>query len=665
MTINEKSEQPRILIVDDVAMNLDVLSELLQPEYKVMAATSGEKALEIAQAEPHPDLILLDIRMPGIDGYETCERLKANKPTENIPVIFVTAEMNTASEERGLNLGAVDYITKPFNLDLVRARVHNHLELKKHRDNLEVLVKERTAELEKQQAKLEKSEKLYRGLLESSPDTVIMLNNQGVIELTNSAIETTFGYAPEELIGYEIEMLIPARFLGGHKALRDQYLSNPYLRESFKVGDLVGKRKDGTEFPVDISLSHMQTENGIMVIADIRDISEKEQLQTQLQQAQKMEAMGQLTGGIAHDFNNMLSSIIGYTELSMMVMKENVDVSYGEVPEFISHVHSAGQRAKMLIAQMLAFSRTSDGGQATALALDILVKDVVNMLRPVLPSSIELNTQFAADITPITADPVQLHQLVTNLCINARDAMDGKGDLQIALKKVSVNNVCTACHQDISGEFVELSVSDTGTGIEQNVMEKLFDPFFTTKEVGKGTGMGLAMVHGIVHDFDGHIRVDTEIGRGTTFRIYFPPVLEGVTEADEDVSTGNSVSSGQGRHVLVVDDEESITAFLQALLDGTDYEVTVFNDSQKALEYFSTHNDSVDLVITDNTMPNLTGFEMSQAMLGMQPELPVIICTGYSEKLDEEVAESAGITAYLDKPFNISTLLNTIDKVLN
>lgn len=652
-----KAHKERILIVDDTPEYIDVLSNILRADYKVMAATNGEKALEICQNKPLPELILLDIKMHGMEGHEVCQKLKADKLTEGIPIIFITSESSVESEELGLSIGAVDYITKPFTPALVKVRISNHLNIKKIQGNLEKLVRERTTALEYEHKKLIDSEHLYRGLMESSPDAIVLVNSEGVIELANNTIKTILGYEPEELHGLPVETLIPERFINNHKKLLKQYIKQPYVRGGHIVNMLFGRRKDGSEFPADISLSPIETEKGSMVICDIRDISERIILGEQLQQSQKMEAIGQLTGGIAHDFNNILGSILGYTSLALD-LGENPNKE--KLEKYLKTVYSSGERARDLIANMMAFSRRNSGSTNQILNLKQSLDEIITMLRPMLPSSIDLVCNIDSDVPEIMGDPAQIIQVVTNLCVNARDAISEHGCIQLQLHKVALtDHVCNSCHEHIAGDFIEISVTDNGTGIEADILKNIFDPFFTTKEVGKGTGMGLSMVHGIVHNSGGHIFVNSAIGEGTIFRLLFPCLEIQKSESEVTEEKVDVEISGNGQHILVVDDEEIIGHLLEEILLSRGFQVTNFINSESALNYFSEHQDDIDLVITDQTMPKLTGIEMAQAMFEIKKDIPIILCSG---NLGED-KKISGIKKYLSKPVTTHKLLQVINDI--
>ena len=538
-------------------------------------------------------------------------------------------------------------------------------EIKLYHEKLETLVEERTEklnektiELQNEHEKLLINERLYRGLLEAAADSIILVNEQGNIELVNKTVTKMFGFTPEELLGKPVEAMLPEHFKHNHKQLRKNYSKKPYIRESHTVDMLFGKHKNGSEFPVDISLSPIETENGSMIICDIRDISERIKLGEQLQQAQKMESIGHLTGGIAHDFNNILGCILGYTTLAIE-LGENPEKE--KLEEYLKIVHSSGLRASDLISKMMAFSRSNPSNPHQVLNLTELLDEIITMLRPMLPSSIEIICNIESNVSEIVGNPEQIIQVVTNLCLNARDAIQDHGCIQLQLSQVTlIDSICNSCHENIEGDFIEIIVTDNGVGIDDSNQKNIFDPFFTTKEVGKGTGMGLSMVHGIVHDNGGHILVNSTFGEGTTFFLLFPCLEVNKTEnklTEEKVVDVEFISNSQ--HILIVDDEETIVNFLEELLINRGYQVTSFINSQDALDFFVEHKNEIDLVITDQTMPKITGTEMAQTMFEIKKDIPIILCSGNLS----ETKEISEIKKYFLKPVDTQKLLQAINDI--
>jgi PAS domain S-box-containing protein len=389
--------------------------------------------------------------------------------------------------------------------------------------------------------------------------------------------------------------------------------------------------------------------------------AEQERLQRERRQAHKMEALGQLTGGIAHDFNNILGIVLGYTGLTLqrygaLLPDKSID--------YLKEVETAGNRAKDLVAQMLAFSR-GDKAEDAPLLLSPLIKEDIKMLRATLPSSMEIVTEIHPDLPTVLINPVQLNQVLMNLCLNAKDAMEGVGKLGITLSLIEgLDAECSACHRHIQGNWVELAVADDGCGMSPEVLERLFEPFFTTKAVGEGSGMGAAVVHGIVNSHGGHILVETKMGKGTRFRVLFLPMDDVVEIKTANSKTPQIASAPEHHHLLVVDDEPSVADYIHDLLELKGYQVTALTDSRAALRLMQDKPAAIDLVITDQTMPGFTGIELIRRLREIRPRLPVILCTGYSETINADDARDLAI-GFLEKPIDADKLVHTVVEKLN
>jgi len=383
---------------------------------------------------------------------------------------------------------------------------------------------------------------------------------------------------------------------------------------------------------------------------------EKIKLEIQLQQAQKMEAMGTLAGGIAHDFNNILSAIFGFTELAMGQAEK------GSVPEkCLREVLTAGKRAKDLVQQILTFSRQTEK-ELKPVQITLITKEALKLLRASLPTTIEIKQNLQSD-SLVMSDPTQIHQILMNLCTNAGHAMEEKGGvLEVKLEDVELDSAFSAVHPDIeSGPYVQLTVSDTGCGMSQEVMNKIFDPFFTTKEKGVGTGMGLSVVHGIVKSYGGAINVYSEPGKGSTFKVILP-VAEKRMEPEIEIE--KPILGGTER-ILFVDDEQPITNLAKQLLEPFGYKVETRTSSMEAFELFKIKPQAFDVVITDMTMPNMTGEELSKKIMTIRPDIPVILCTGFSQRISEKRAKNSGISAFIMKPFLADEMTRTIRQVVD
>jgi signal transduction histidine kinase len=405
---------------------------------------------------------------------------------------------------------------------------------------------------------------------------------------------------------------------------------------------------------VDDRLVRLQIATDITRIKDLE--KESLRIQAQLQQAQKMEAIGTLAGGIAHDFNNILSAVIGYTEIVL-----------GDIPEG-SHLHKnlqevlkAGNRAKDLVKQILTFSRQSEQ-ELKPVQIKHVAREALRLLRASLPTTIQIEQDLRSK-SAVLADPTQIHQVIMNLCTNAAHAMRNKGGrLKIALLDVNLEGSFAQQHPLLSsGPYIKLTVSDTGHGMEASIISRIFDPFFTTKDRGEGTGMGLAVVLGIVKSHGGAITVDSDVGKGSTFHVFLPVIQE---ELNRKTVPTLSIPTGNER-ILFVDDEKALVDLGKQILERLGYKVTLRTSSVEALELFMEQPDRFDLVITDMTMPNLTGDELAAKLMNIRAEVPVILCTGYSERMSKEKAHEIGIKEFILKPIVMSQLAKTVRKVLD
>lgn len=666
---------PVLLVVDDRPDNLFILEQLVNeyiPSCEVLTANNADIAFEIA-CKQKPDGILSDIQMPGKNGIDLCRQLKENSETSHIPVLLVTSHKSNASlRTKGLEAGADDFIARPIDNIELAARLKVMFRIKSVQAELEHKVAQRTADLTKvnQELKNEIAERKHAekrnarlaSVVEQSNDYIIITDTAGNIEYVNPAFTKVMGYTSAEVIGKNPRLLKS----GEHN--KDFYKSIWDTIKSGRTwfGALTNRTKDGTFimehaaiFPV------FSDQNKIINFAAIkRDITEqkqiekeKETLEVRLQQAQKMEAIGTLAGGIAHDFNNILGVIIGYTEMA----REDSEPE-STVVDDLGMVLDASNRAKDLVQQILAFSRQDDTESKPFRPANI-VKEAIKMLRPTLPTTIEINQDIDTATGLVWADPTKLNQILMNLCTNAFHAMeDTGGKLGILLKETDITSKDLVHEPEAeAGTFIQLSVSDTGVGITPEMIQNIYLPYFTTKETGKGTGMGLSIVHGIVNSYGGFLTVDSELGEGSVFNVFLPVVKEDVItaqKASERCPTGTE-------RILFVDDEEMLTQVGKDMLERLGYNVTVRHSSLEALETFQNHPESFDLIITDQTMPGMTGADIARRMIQIRPEIPIILCTGYSTIISEEKAKSMGIKEFALKPLAKQDIAKLIRKVLD
>ncbi len=656
-----------ILIVDDNSANQGVLIDCLSDVgFQVLVAGNGKTGLELAE-RTIPDLILLDIVLPGMDGFEVCRRLKANERTRKIMVIFMTARSATQEKIHGFSLGAVDYITKPYQQDEVLARVTAHLRLQDITDCLEQSVRQRAEALTTANRKLRKeiterkqieealreSEARYRAAIENSNDGIGILEAGHHVFVNQKLLEILAYDKPEELIGKHVSLIF-------HPDDKERVTRYNRLRENGRPApsryEAKGITRDGRTVYFDISATKITYRDRIAVLAFFNDITQRKQLETHLQQAQKMEAIGTLAGGIAHDFNNILMGIIGHTEVAIL-HKHNPDKAH----DHLNQVLGAGKRAAQLVQQILTFSRQKDL-ERKPLQISPLVTETIKMLRASLPSTIDIQYDIEDQHGMVMADPTQIHQVLMNLCTNAAHAMRGlSGLLRISLDKVAINDKQSTPLKP--GTYLRMSVEDNGHGMDRTTMDRIFDPYFSTKKPDEGTGLGLAVVHGIITSYGGRIEVDSEPDKGTTFHIFLPRI-EQPQKAEELTFSLDKLPAGHER-ILFVDDEKLIVSIYNNLLQDLGYQVVCTTSSAEALTLFEKDVLGFDLVITDLTMPNLTGAELSKLLLNLRPDTPIIMCTGYSNQLSDEEARSLGIRKYLMKPLVIDQLALAVREVLD
>lgn len=490
----------------------------------------------------------------------------------------------------------------------------------------------------------------FRSTLHSIPDGVVVMDGSGLIKQANPALCQMFGYEAEELIGRPPTLL----YQGEGALFRHENFPTVWSRHFV--------RKDGSAFLGETMESNIHDDQGKLIgtlelIRDLGDrltvIRQQRQLEEQLRQSQKMAAIGTLAGGIAHDFNNLLAAILGYAELALLKLPPGIALQ-----REIRQILKAGGKASELVNQILAFSR-KETTKRILLQPGVLLKETIKLLRGTIPTSITIREHIAATDRVILANPTQLHQVVMNLCTNAFHAVeDNSGEITLSMEPVNK----AIPESQAEREWIRISVCDNGCGIDEANLSRIFEPYFTTKPSGKGTGMGLAVVHGIVESHEGRIEVVSTKGQGTSIHIYFP-VVAGMKTPQEHQQAQSLV--GGNESILVVDDEQMVAGYLKGFLEQLGYRITVCNDGNTALMTFEQNPQGFDLVITDQTMPGKTGFEIARTMLALRPELPIILCSGYSSALSPERVTKAGIREFMMKPVSLHDLAPVIRRVLD
>ncbi|MEE9914173.1 MAG: response regulator [Deltaproteobacteria bacterium] len=642
----------RVLIVEDLEDDALLLIRALKKSgYDPLAErVQTAEDMTLALMSWPWDIILCDYHMPGFSGIDAIALLK--KLNLDIPLIVVSGAIGEETALDCIHRGASDYIMKG-NLARLGLAIQQELDRKEMR-----------ARQKKDEEALRESEEKFKTIANYTVDWESWFGPDGTYLWVNPGVERITGYsAPEVLAMRDFISVIIAEedrelFL---KHFRDALTGT--RGENFEIQYL---HKNGAKLWLSVSWQPVFDAAGsfLGIRTSGREISavkqaeeERRNLEKQLFVAQKMEAIGALAGGIAHDFNNILSGIMGYAELALQ--QPDPDARQRSIQQILN----AAERAKNLVQQILAFSRPA-GQDKKPMALQPVIREAMKLLRATIPKTIDMQLHVTAQPVVINADYTQIHQIIMNICTNAAHAMGEKGGvLDVSLAPEDLADERAGEFHLKPGNYVRLSISDTGRGIDPAIIDRIFDPFFTTRESGEGTGLGLSVVYGIVKNHNGLVQVESEQGLGTTFHIYLPALSAPKAAAAESFEA-EPVPRGH-EHILFVDDEEDIADLMQTILTELGYLVTTCTDSREAIRIYQSDPRSFDLVITDMTMPHLSGSDLARQIIRIRPGQPVILCTGYSSYMNAEKAANLGITAFLFKPVPRRELAVAIRKALD
>ncbi len=495
--------------------------------------------------------------------------------------------------------------------------------------------------------KLRESEEKYRSMMESMDDATYICSPDFLIEYMNPAmILRTRGDSSSE----------PC-----HKVIHGLDEKCPWcVHEKVMMGESINAE---VLSPLDDKAYHISnlpifhTDGSVSKLTVFRDLTEIKKLEIRLRQAQKMEAIGTLSGGIAHDFNNILFPIVGHTEMLLEDIQED-----GPIRNSLKEIFTSALRGRDLVQQILTFSR-QEKNELTLIKIQPIIKEVLKLIRATIPTTISINQNLQPNCGAIKADPTRIHQIIMNLTTNAYHAMEANvGELKVSLKEINLNEYDLIEPDLKPGLYACLSVSDTGIGMNKDVLNRIFEPFFTTKEKGKGTGMGLSVVHGIVKSMNGAIQAYSEPGKGTQFHVYLPVI--GIAFENQEPQIKESLIGGS-ENILLVDDEEAVILMEKQILNRLGYQVVSFTNSEEALEVFKSDSDKFDLVITDMAMPKIPGDKLAVELIKIRPDIPILLCTGFSESMTDEKIKSLGIKELLMKPISINDLAQKIRKILD
>lgn len=613
----------RILIVEDeVIIAEDIRKTLTRFNYDVLEiVTFGEIAIQRAE-ELRPDVIMMDIMLEGdMNGIEAARIIRGKL---DIPIIFSTAYADEKTIEAAKYVGPFGYIVKPFEDRELNATV----EMAIYRHRLEMEVKA--------------SESRFRQLISGNVDGMIVTDKRGVVLFVNPAWESFLNKKSDELLNRTLDYpVVPGTISEIVVPFNDDYL----------IGEM--------------QVSEFQWEKKPAYLATVRDVTqrklaeeEKEKINSQLIQSQKMEVVGKIAGSVAHDFNNLLTAINGYAEIALIKIPED-----DPIRDNLEIIKSCGEKATTLTRQLLAFSR-KQSNERQYISLNDVINDMNKIVTRLLGEDVQMDIQTNPTLFNVLADQVQIEQVVMNLVVNARDAMPKGGTITLKTENVFITEEnSTEYNFTKPGNYVQFSVSDTGTGIPEHVAAKIFDPFFTTKEKGKGTGLGLSTVKNILEKNGGLILLDSVIGQGTTFRLLFMAQLEDeVSEFDEII---NEAFDGVGTEtILLVDDEEIVKEFVSEILSENGYKVLDANNGKQALELMEKFDGEINLLLTDLRMPMMGGVELAEKLHEDNPDLKVLFMSGYAKDSDLE-EDGEHIVGYLQKPFSYGALVSKVREILD
>jgi two-component system, cell cycle sensor histidine kinase and response regulator CckA len=642
MTGTDKEEGRKLLIVDDEKDFVLSLADVLESYgYIVEKAHSEKSALEKIK-EFKAEVVLLDVRLGKENGINLIYQLKEQLP-KLLPIVMTAyATADTAIE--ALQEGAYDYLRKPLNpMDLL-AKLDRCFEV---------------LQLEKEK---KTAEEHYRLLIDTMNDGLGIQDLEARFTYVNNKLCEMTGFSRDELIGKPITDLLD-------ETNKKYYYENTGKTKNagFKRHELDLLKKDGSFFPATISPQTLKDTDGRLkgYFAVIVDISKRKQdeearikMESQLQQAQKMESIGTLAGGISHDFNNSLQAILGYTQM-LLIETENM----GSIHSRLLQIEKAAKRAGELTQQLLAFSRKVES-RLRPIDLNQEVKQIGSLLQRTILKMINIELNLGGNLKIINADPSQVEQMLMNLAINARDAMGEEGRITIKTENRTVDKeYCKSQFGLVPGDYVLLTFSDTGHGMGQETLERIFEPFFTTKEPGKGTGLGLPMVYGLVKKHNGHIECNSRPGEGTAFKIFFPAITEAVQEMSEQEE--KKPIPGGKESILIIDDEALVRELAEHMLTNFGYTVLTASGGESGLRIYRDKKDVISLIVLDMIMPGMGGMRCLEELLKIKQDAKIIIASGYSPEGNRKNIMDSGAKGFINKPFNVREMLVAVREALD
>lgn len=645
------SDKGAILIVDDNPANLEMLLEFLADAgFTVLVAEDGESAITAAEYAP-PDMILLDILMPVMDGFETCRRLKANPLTQDIPIIFMTALTETVDKIKGLSIGAVDYIIKPLQHEEVLARIELHLKLR----NLTKTLQEQNQRLEREICERKQAEqKIFEqaALLDITTDAIAVIDFDNQISFWNQGAENLYGWQATEVIGQNVNQLLYRPDV----LPQLQHIQKSLTEHGCWQGELEQVTKQDKKILVASRWTLMRDQHGQLksILTVNTDITEKKQLESQFLRTQRLESLGTLAGGIAHDLNNILTPILSLAQL--LQLKHPKSDEWNQ--QMLRTIENSAKRGSDVVKQVLQFARGVDS-EHTIVLLKNLFLEIQQIVHSTFPKSIEFFLNIQSDLWSIIGDGTHLHQVLMNLIVNALDAMPDGGTLSISAKNLLIDEQYARMNLEASvGPHIVITVADTGIGMPPEILDRIFEPFFTTKEVGKGTGLGLSTVRGIIKSHDGFISVHSEIRKGTEFKLFLPAIKAMATSLTENLD----LPYGNEELILVVDDEAKILETTQILLKSYNYKVVTASDGIEAIALYASNKDKISAVLIDMMMPLMDGAVTIRTLQKINPLVKIVAVSGIVGS--NKISKDATVSKFISKPYTTQELLQTLHQLL-
>jgi len=635
-------EKPRILIVEDeVIIGMEIKDRLLQLGYDIVGLTpSGEEAIRKVERF-HPDLVLMDIMLEGsMDGVKAAEMIRKEF---RIPVVYLSAYSDNETLERAKLTEPFGYILKPFDERELRTTI----EIALYKSKMEKQIQER--------------EHWFATTLKSISDAVITTDIESNVTFMNPMAEMLTGWKSTEAMGKPIDQIFHTLDETDRTPL--ECIAKRVLKEKMISAQPVHTlliSRDGKELSIEARTALIQDERGKIfgAVLVFTDITAKRKLETQLRQSHKLEAVGTLAGGIAHDFNNLLTAIRGSVDMIM-----HHTPSDNPIAQDLREIQIATERAADLIRQLLLFSR-SQPMKFSVLSINQVIENMLKLLHRLIGENIGVSTSLDPKLWCVRGDQTTLEQVIMNLAINARDAMPNGGKLLIKTENVTIDEAyCQAVPEARPGKFIRFSMTDTGVGIDRETVQRIFEPFFTTKGPGKGSGLGLSVVYGIIQQHGGWINVYSEPNRGTTFKIYLPAVEEKPARKSTRKIPLESLH-GKNQRILFVEDEKNVREFVSKALSQCGYQLFIAEDAKQAMEIFQKEKGKFDLVFTDVVLPDSNGIHLVEQLLQEKPKLRVLLTSGYTDhKSQWPLIQEKGYQ-FLQKPYTLTELLRTLRSVL-